>query len=106
MSDRVAAVIVTHHSAAVIGPCLGSIRGLSELIVVDNASDDETRDIVAREAPAAEIIHNRIGVGYGNGANQGLARITREFALMVNPDAVLRPGAIAELLAAAEPPLA
>ncbi len=102
MSDRVAAVIVTHHSAAVIGPCLDSIRGVGELIVVDNASDDETRDIVAREAPAVEIIHNRIGVGYGNGANQGLARITREFALMVNPDSVLRPGAIAELLAAAD----
>ncbi|MCH7799019.1 MAG: glycosyltransferase family 2 protein [Planctomycetes bacterium] len=102
MSGRVAVVIVTHHSAAVIGACLDSVRDVDQLIVVDNASDDETRQIVAQKAPAAEVLHNAVGVGYGNGANQGLARVACEFALMVNPDSVLRPDAIAELLAAAE----
>ena len=100
--SRVAAVIVTHHSAAVIGPCLDSIRGMGWIIVVDNASDDETRDIVAMRAPEAELIRNAVGVGYGNGANQGLARVTCEFALMVNPDSVLRPDAVDELVAAAD----
>lgn len=48
--SRVAAVIVTHHSAAVIGPCLDSIRGMGRIIVVDNASDDD--DMCMRMAAA------------------------------------------------------
>ena len=100
--SRVAAVVVTHHSAAVIGSCLDSIRGMGRIIVIDNASDDETLDIVARRAPEAEVIRNTVGVGYGNGANQGLERVSCEFALMVNPDSVLRDNAVDELVAAAD----
>lgn len=100
--SRVAVVIVTHHSAAVIGPCLDSIGDVGQLIIVDNASDDETRDIAARIAPTADVIHNPIGVGYGNGANQGLARVDCEFALLVNPDSVLRDDTIDQLVAAAD----
>ena len=99
---RVAVVTVTHHSAAVIGACLESVRGAARLIVVDNASDDDTRAIAARAAPEADIVHNAVGVGYGNGANQGLARVACEFALLVNPDSVLRPGALEALVAAAD----
>ncbi len=99
--DRVAVVTVTHHSAAVIGACLESVRGTAQIIVVDNASDDDSLAIVARVAPDAEIIRNAVGVGYGNGANQGLARVRAEFALLANADSVLKPGALDALVAAA-----
>jgi GT2 family glycosyltransferase len=99
---RVTAVIVTHHSGQVIGACLESLAGLGRIIVVDNASADDTREIVGRVAPAAEVIHNTVGVGYGNGANQGLDQVTTEFALLANPDSVMRPGALEALVAAAD----
>ncbi len=100
--DRVAVVVVIHHSRAVIGSCLDAVQRCRQIIVVDNASDDDGVSIVRRVAPQAEIIENRIGVGYGNGANQGLSRVDREFVLLVNPDAVVLPGAVETLVAMAD----
>jgi N-acetylglucosaminyl-diphospho-decaprenol L-rhamnosyltransferase len=100
--ERVSVVIVTHHSAAVIGACLAGIGPAAEVVVVDNASDDETLDIVAQAAPHAIIERNTTGVGYGAGANQGLARARREFALLANPDSQTDTAAITALLEAAD----
>ncbi len=100
--QRVAVVTVTHHSTAVIGSCLESVRRAAQIIVVDNASDDDTCAIVERVAPNAEVIRNVEGVGYGNGANQGLERVRVEFALLANPDSVMTPGAVEALVEAAD----
>lgn len=99
---RVSVVVVTHHSAAVIDPCLTGLGPGAELIVIDNASDDETLQIVADKAPHAQVEKNATGVGYGAGANQGLALATREFALLANPDSKIDTRAIAALLDAAD----
>lgn len=100
--SRVAVVAVTHHSAAVIGACLESVRRAAQIIVVDNASDDDTCAIVERVAPNAELIRNAVGVGYGNGANQGMERVRVAFALLANPDSVMAPGAVEALVEAAD----
>ncbi len=99
---RVSVVVVTHHSAAVIAGCMEGIGGSAEIIVIDNASDDETTDIIARIAPQARITRNSYGVGYGAGANMGLAGVTREFALLANPDSQFNDDALARMLAAAD----
>jgi N-acetylglucosaminyl-diphospho-decaprenol L-rhamnosyltransferase len=99
---RVSAVVVTHHSAAVIGECLGALSQAGQIVIVDNASDDDTLAIVADAAPRVRIIANARGVGYGNAVNQAFAHVDREFALLANPDSVLRPGAIAALVGAAD----
>lgn len=99
---RIAAVVVTHHSQAVIAGCLRALRQAGQVVIVDNASDDDTLAIAAREAPGAGVIRNAIGVGYGNAVNQAIAAIDREFALLVNPDAVMRPGAAVRLVEAAD----
>lgn len=100
--QRVAAVVVTHHSGAVIGQCLGPLTKAAQLIVVDNASADDTLDVVARVAPACTLLKNRIGAGYGNGASQGLAVVEAEFALLANPDSVVDDEALGQLIAAAD----
>ncbi len=99
---RVSVVVVTHHSAAVIAGCMAGIGDGAEIIVIDNASDDDTADIVANTAPSARIIRNATGVGYGAGANMGLAEVTREFALLANPDSQFDDDAISHILAGAD----
>lgn len=99
---RVGAVVVTHHSAAVIEACLQSILPAAQILVIDNASRDDTTQRVARTAANARITRNSTGVGYGNAASQGLATIETEFALLINPDAIVEPDAIAHLVAAAD----
>lgn len=100
--QRVSAVVVTHHSAAVIEACLQSILPAAHILVIDNASRDDTAERVAGTAPDAKITRNATGVGYGNAASQGLAAVETEFVLLVNPDAVVEPDAITHLVAAAD----
>jgi len=101
-SQRVSAVVVTHHSGGVIRQCLEGLGKAAKIVVIDNASDDDTVDIVTSAAPDSELLRNRVGVGYGNAASQGLAAVETEFALLINPDAVVEAGAIAHLVAAAD----
>ena len=79
---RTSVVAVTHHSAGVIGDCLGPLLDAAEIIIVDNASADDTREIVRRTVPGVRLTHNRTGLGFGNGANIGLGQVTGEFALL------------------------
>jgi len=100
--SRTTTIIVTHHSSAVIGPCLDSIARSKRIIVIDNESTDDTLDIVRARAPQAEIIQNAVGVGYGNAASQGLALVETEYALLMNPDAEFIGEAFADLMAEAD----
>ena len=99
---RTSVVAVTHDSGHVIGPCLASVARAAAIVVVDNASRDDCLATVRATTPAAEIVANPVGLGFGNGANQGLERVASEFALVINPDAVLRAGALDALVAAAD----
>ncbi|NKB48659.1 MAG: glycosyltransferase [Alphaproteobacteria bacterium] len=100
--QRVSVVLVTHHSGSVIGQCLTPLAKAAKIIVVDNASDDDTIDIVTQAAPDCEVLRNQIGAGYGNGASQGLAEVKTEFALLANPDAVVSDAALVRLVEAAD----
>jgi GT2 family glycosyltransferase len=102
MSSRVAVVIVTHNSAAHIGPCLAAVRGhvlqtdgagdAAEVIVVDNASSDTGCEIVETEAPFAKLIRNRGNRGFAAAVNQGVRASTSPLVLLLNPDAELETG--------------
>jgi len=95
-------IVVTHHSSAVIGPCLDSVARSARIIVVDNQSHDNTLDIVRERTPDAEIMRNEVGVGYGNAASQGLALVNTEYALLMNPDAEFVGEAFSSLVAEAD----
>lgn len=96
--DRITVVIVVHNSSAVIGACLDTFGADKRIILIDNESQDGTLDIVRQKAPQTRIIENKVGVGYGNAASQGLALVETEFALMMNPDAIFEPGTIEQLV--------
>jgi GT2 family glycosyltransferase len=99
-TDSVTAIVVSHDSAQVLAECLTALRteGVSA-IVVDNASTDESRAIA--ESLGAQLVANARNEGYGRANNAGLEACRTPYALIVNPDLVLQPGAIMALLAAA-----
>lgn len=96
--DRITVVIVVHNSSAVIGDCLDTFGTDKTIVLVDNASQDNTLDIVREKTPQAHIIQNKEGLGYGAAASQGLAEVKTEFALMMNPDAVFETGTVEKLI--------
>jgi len=85
--------------------CLASIvehGGPSvQTIVVDNASTDGTAAAVRAAFPAVEVLELLENVGFSAGNNAGLRRMLEtqaEFALLLNNDTVLEPGAVDELV--------
>tara|TARA_A100000171_G_scaffold21896_1_gene20349 strand:+ start:500 stop:1393 length:894 start_codon:yes stop_codon:yes gene_type:complete len=102
MAARTTVVTITHNGGLVIGGLLKSLPKEIPLIVVDNASTDDSLDIVSEIRPDALIIRNSKGLGYGAAASQGLAKVDTEFALLANPDAVMAEGAIDALVDAAD----
>jgi hypothetical protein len=92
-------VVVTYDSARWVGDCLSSLRGAGfaparELFVVDNASRDGTADLVRARFPEATLLANRENVGYARAVNQAWRRAGGRFLLVLNPDIVVRPGAL------------
>jgi GT2 family glycosyltransferase len=105
----VIAVVVNYNGAAFLGPFLDSFASLSYpnvgLIVVDNASRDGSRDLVAEHAPDATLICSTHNTGFTGGANRGVREALRqgaEYVLFLNSDTRLEPGLIEALLAEAD----
>jgi N-acetylglucosaminyl-diphospho-decaprenol L-rhamnosyltransferase len=98
VSPRIAVVIVTYNSSAVLGSCLESLHGtdITEIVVADNNSGDDTCDI-AKNAAGLPVRVVQLGrnLGYAAGINAGIASLESfDAVLVINPDARLRPGAI------------
>jgi GT2 family glycosyltransferase len=84
---------VTWNSAPYLRRCLDGILQQTyrdrELIVVDNASTDNSADLVAPHA--THVLRNGTNRGFSAAVNQALALATGEFLLVVNPDCHLEP---------------
>ncbi len=97
---KLSIIIITYNSATDIGSCLEAINftGDFEIIVIDNASQDHTREILNRY-PNLKLLLNSKNLGYAHANNQGLSLARGEYILLLNPDAVVTPGAIDLLVA-------
>ncbi|MFD1149060.1 glycosyltransferase [Saccharothrix hoggarensis] len=101
-----AVVVVTYHSADVVEDCLKSVAAAlesipdSQIVVVDNASADDTLGVVARVAPHARIVARTANDGFAAGVNAGFAAAPDCDVLVLNPDIRLAPDTITLLRAA------
>lgn len=77
----------------------------AEVIVVDNASSDDSVAMLAREFPWVRVIANSVNAGFTRGNNQGLAVSRGQYVLFLNPDTELAADALSQMLtyAAAQP---
>jgi len=75
---------------------LNSVPAGAEIIVVDNASDDDS--LLRAKNAGASCIANTENVGFGRASNIGAAAAGREFVLFLNPDARLTPGSLELML--------
>lgn len=101
----VTVVIVTFRSAHLLPDLFRSLpeamAGIPdhELVIVDNASDDQTLAVVRELAPGASVIALAANLGYAAGVNAGIrAARGRDAVLVLNPDIRLGHGSGAALL--------
>jgi GT2 family glycosyltransferase len=100
---RAAVVIVTYNGAAHIRPCLQSLLASGvdahQVLVVDNASRDETVRIVQKEFPAVRVLPGARNLGYGEAGNRGAEASDAEYLLIMNQDVVSTGGWVRRLIA-------
>jgi GT2 family glycosyltransferase len=69
-----------------------------ELIIVDNASPDDSLARLEAQVDGAEIIRNKTNVGFGAASNQGAERSRGRFLCLLNSDAIVEPGWLPPLM--------
>lgn len=87
MLDLIRIVTVTYNSAAVIGRFLDSLPSDIEVIIVDNASTDNTVQII--NARGVQVLQMDQNLGFGSACNRGAEGNTRPFVYFVNPDSIV-----------------
>lgn len=94
---RVGVVVVTYASALTVGATLDAlpVDELGGLVVVDNASPDDTVAVL-REREVQVVGQANLGFSAGN--NRGVHELSTELVLFLNPDAVLARDDLARLV--------
>lgn len=103
---KISIVVVTYNNLDLTKKCLFSIDKNSdfknlEIIVVDNASADETPDYLKEWEKSGEnrtVILNEENRGFAAGNNQGLESATGDYLVMLNNDTYVTPGWIRTLV--------
>jgi N-acetylglucosaminyl-diphospho-decaprenol L-rhamnosyltransferase len=104
-----AVIIVNFKARDLLRDCLRSVQvsqGVSPCVyVVDNASDDGSVEMTREEFPGIHAISLSENIGYGAANNVGLRSALNEatdpprYLLLLNPDTVLPPAALAQSIA-------
>ncbi len=100
--ERVTVLIVTYNSAHCVPDLAAGLAGVPHVIVVDNASTDDTCAQVQALLPAARRVVMPANKGYGVANNAGLEIVQTDYALLLNPDCLIDAGQIAALVRQAQ----
>jgi N-acetylglucosaminyl-diphospho-decaprenol L-rhamnosyltransferase len=97
-------VIVNWNTGDFLRDCLRSVDASEgelafEVVVVDNCSHDNSATMVRQEFPHVHLIENDTNCGYAPANNMGLRRLEARYYLLLNPDTVLPPNALRDMVA-------
>lgn len=98
-------IIVNWETADFLRHCLRSVvselsdqsRFDTEIIVVDNASQDGSIEMIKTDFPQVILIENKENFGFAKANNQAIHTSSGEMLLFLNPDTIIKPGAILSL---------
>lgn len=113
MTCRIVISIINYRTETLTLQCLRSaleaLAGLNgQIIVVDNASGDGSAEAIAEwiEAQPAQtpvrLVRSETNTGFSGGHNQGISACEADYYLLLNSDALLRPGFCSTILAEAD----
>lgn len=94
MTSRVSIIIPHFNGVEVISECLESLQQVTttepipEIIMVDNASTDDSVTVVKERYPAVKIIRSETNRGYAGGCNLGAETAVGDYLVFMNNDTV------------------
>jgi GT2 family glycosyltransferase len=86
-------ILVNYNGIAYLPGCLDSIKKfsppLSEVILVDNGSQDGSAEVIRRDYPWVRLLRSERNLGFSRGNNLGAAQASGRFLLLLNTDTLL-----------------
>lgn len=90
IKPRISIVIVNHNGRHIIEKCLSSLMESTytniEIIMVDNASKDDSSDFVSRNFPSVNVLQSEINLGFAGGCNKGAKIAGGDYIIFMNND--------------------
>ncbi|MFA6908959.1 MAG: glycosyltransferase family 2 protein [Patescibacteria group bacterium] len=101
---KLSIIILNYKTRGLLKQCIRGIQEYtqgysSELIVVDNASHDGTREMMQEEFPSVVFIETKKNLGFGAGMNAGMNIAHGDYFLLLNTDIAILDDAIQRLVA-------
>jgi GT2 family glycosyltransferase len=101
-SKLVSIILLSYNSKNDLSECIPSINLQKytnyEIIVVDNASTDGSEEFIRTNYPEIKIVQIGKNIGYSAGNNAGLEIAKGEYIIILNPDTILDPEWLSELI--------
>ncbi|HLI47640.1 MAG TPA: glycosyltransferase family 2 protein [Chthonomonas sp.] len=96
-------IILNWNTCELLQACLQSLFEAPEtisfeVIVVDNASEDESREMVTRHFPQVRLLVNPSNLGFGAGNNAALPHARGRYVLFLNSDTLVTQGSLSALV--------
>ena len=100
---KLSIVLCNYNTRDDLARCLDSILETEgeltlEVIVADNASSDGSADMVRRRFPQVTLLETGANLWFSGGNNRALRAARGEYALILNPDTIVEPGALQTLV--------
>jgi GT2 family glycosyltransferase len=103
---RISVVIPNYNGRNILPACLDAIlrqtRPPDEIIVVDDASTDDSPALVRQKYPKVDLVSMPVNGGFCQAANAGLRKATGDWLALLNNDTEVHPNWLAELVATLE----
>jgi GT2 family glycosyltransferase len=101
--NPVSVIIVSWNARRYLHDCLVSIREtgvatVGQIIVVDNASNDGSPELVAQDFPEVELIQTGANLGFARANNIGLKRASGAYVALINSDVIVHEKCIERLV--------
>lgn len=84
--DRITVVFVVYNSASVIPDAMRSLKSAKHIVVTDNASTDNSAELIEQLHPNARVIRSDANSGVSLPCNKAFEKVETEFTLYMNPD--------------------
>ncbi|MEM6723420.1 MAG: glycosyltransferase family 2 protein [Bacteroidota bacterium] len=92
---KLSVIIVNYNVKYFLEQALLAVRNAAqhidcEVLVVDNASSDDSVEMVRNQFPEVQLIANKANVGFSKANNQAIRIAKGEYVLLLNPDTVVQ----------------
>jgi len=108
ITKKVSIIIPNYNGQKYLGECIDSLyridfpREQYEIIIVDNASSDNSIEFISSTYPDIVLIKAEENLGFASGCNLGIKNSSGEYIVLLNNDTVVAPNWLKELVAVAD----